>query len=94
MLESFIVIVFCHLLGDYVLQSNFIATTKGSNWYHLFIHCVLYILPFYICFGLDYRLYVLFASHLIIDPLKTMYNKITYADDQLLHYLIALILYW
>ena len=30
----------CHLLGDYFFQSEYIADTKGKNWYHLFIHCV------------------------------------------------------
>ena len=34
-------LVFCHLVGDYVLQSDFIAKTKGSNWYHLFVHCAM-----------------------------------------------------
>ena len=36
----------CHLLGDYFFQSEYIADTKGKNWYHLFIHCVLYSFPF------------------------------------------------
>lgn len=28
-------LVVCHLIGDYCLQSDFIAKTKGQNWYHL-----------------------------------------------------------
>ncbi|MBQ0014679.1 MAG: DUF3307 domain-containing protein [Oscillospiraceae bacterium] len=84
-------ILFCHCLGDYVLQVDFIAKTKGKNWYHLFIHCVLYCLPFYLCFGISWQLLVIFISHIIIDPLKARYNKITYFQDQVLHYLIALI---
>lgn len=43
MFETILLIIFCHLVGDYVLQSDFIAKTKGSNWYHLFVHCGLYI---------------------------------------------------
>ena len=91
MLERLIVLVLCHLIGDYVLQGDFIAKTKGENWYHLFVHCVLYIVPFYICFGLCWQIAVIFIAHLIIDPLKARYNKITYWQDQLLHYLVGLV---
>lgn len=35
MIERIFLIVACHLMGDYFLQSNFLATTKGENWYHL-----------------------------------------------------------
>lgn len=84
-------IVICHMIGDYVLQCDFIAQTKGKNWYHLFVHCVLYCVPFAILFGIDYKLGIIFISHLIIDPLKAQYNKITYTQDQVFHYLISLI---
>lgn len=84
-------IVMCHMIGDYVLQCDFIAQTKGKNWYHLFVHCVLYCVPFAILFGIDYKLGIIFISHLIIDPLKARYNKITYTQDQVFHYLIFLI---
>ena len=50
-MENIFLIVICHLIGDYVLQSDFIATTKGSNWYHLFVHCALYVVPFYAIIG-------------------------------------------
>lgn len=91
MLEKIILLVFCHLIGDYVLQSDFIATTKGTNWYHLFVHSALYLVPFYICFGLVWQIAVIFVAHLIIDPLKARYNKINYWQDQTLHYLVSLL---
>ena len=91
--ENLVQITMCHLVGDYVLQSDFIAKTKGNNWYHLLVHCGLYILPFYLYFGMNWQLFILFISHIIIDPLKARWNKITYVQDQMLHYLVALILY-
>jgi len=91
MIELFIKLVLCHLVGDYVLQSNFLAQTKGKNWYHLFVHCALYCVPFYIVFGLTWQLAVIFIAHIIIDPLKARYEKITYTQDQILHYLITLL---
>lgn len=93
MLNTLFLIIICHLIGDYVLQSDFIATTKGSNWYHLFVHCALYVVPFYIFFGLDWRIGILFVVHIVVDPLKARWNKTTYFQDQVIHYVTALILY-
>ena len=90
MLETILKIVFCHLVGDYVLQGDYIAKTKGSNWYHLIVHCFLYILPFYIAFGYDIRIWILLLTHIVIDALKARYHKINYIEDQVIHYIVAL----
>ena len=92
MSEKIIILIVCHLIGDYVLQSDFIANTKGSNWYHLLVHCVLYCVPFLIMYGLVWQLVVTFILHLIVDPLKARYKRISYVQDQLIHYL-TLVLY-
>lgn len=92
--ELLLKILFCHLTGDYVLQCDFIAKTKGENWYHLFVHCVLYCLPFYAVFGLTWKLTLIFLTHVIIDALKARYKVISYKTDQVLHYYIALLLYF
>lgn len=91
MIKLIIVLIFCHLVGDYVLQNDFIAKTKGENWYHLIVHCVLYSLPFFVFFGLTWQLSFIFITHMIIDPLKARYNKINYTTDQLLHYIVMLV---
>ena len=87
-INTIIKLIMCHLLGDYVLQVSFIAETKGNNWYHLFVHCALYCLPFFIAFGLGWQLAVIFATHMIIDHLKARYGKINYITDQKLNYAI------
>lgn len=92
-MENILQIIFCHLIGDYVLQIDYIAQTKGKSWYHLLVHCFLYCVPFYVCFGHDWKLYCLLLSHIIIDALKARYNKINYATDQILHYVIGFALY-
>lgn len=91
MIELFLKLVFCHLVGDYVLQSDFIAKSKGENWYHLLVHCLLYCLPFYIVFGLTWQLMAIFVTHIVIDASKARYKAIDYTTDQLLHYMITLI---
>ena len=90
-MNKLILLVFCNLVGDYVLQNDFIAKNKGSNWYHLFVHCALYCLPFYLAFGLTWQLGVVFLTHCIIDPLKARYQKISYVTDQILHYFVSLV---
>lgn len=82
-------IIMCHLIGDYVLQCDFIAKTKGQNWYHLFVHCFLYCVPFYIVFGFEWKLLILFVSHLVVDVGKARYKKIGYIEDQIWHYYFA-----
>ena len=91
MAKTLFILVICHLIGDYFLQSDFIAKTKGQNWYHLFVHCILYVVPFYIAFGLDLRLVIIFISHVIIDALKARYHAISYLGDQVIHYVIMVI---
>ena len=90
-INTIITLILCHLLGDYVLQVDFIAKTKGTNWYHLFVHCALYCLPFFLAFGLTWQLGVIFVTHFIIDPLKARWHKINYPTDQILHYAIMAI---
>lgn len=105
MLEKIIILVLCRLIGDYVLQIGFIAKTKGKNWYHLFVHCALYIVPFYVMFSFVWQLIPLFVLHIIIDILKAKNIEITiyprgrqtfvkvmpYWLDQVLHYLTCLL---
>lgn len=81
---------FCHLLGDYVLQTSFIANGKGKNWWHLVVHCMLYIFPFYLFFSSCWQMYVLLFAHFMIDAAKSRFNVINYKIDQMLH--IALLL--
>lgn len=56
-LHTIVLIVLCHLIGDYVLQCDFIAQTKGKNWYHLFVHCALYCVPIRLDMAVGSNLY-------------------------------------
>ena len=81
-----------HMLGDYVLQTDFLAKTKGKNPWHLLAHCVTYTLPFALAYGIDWRIAFLLATHFAIDALKAHYGRITYMQDQVAH-LLALTVY-
>ena len=62
--SKIILLIVCHLLGDYVLQNDFIAKSKGSNWYHLFVHCAIYLVPFIVVFGLSWKILFLFVAQM------------------------------
>lgn len=83
----------CHMLGDYVLQTDFLASTKGDNWWHLLAHCVFYSVPFAVIFGVDQRIFWLFLSHLLIDVMKVRWKVIGYVSDQVAHVVMMLALY-
>ena len=92
-MDNLIVLVLCHLIGDYVLQSDYIARTKGENWYHLFVHSALYCAPFILLYGTSDACLYLFISHMILDAVKARYKLIGYVTDQALHY-YAILLYF
>lgn len=104
-LNTIIKLILCHLVGDYVLQIDYLAKTKGNNFYHLLAHCFLYAIPFYICFGFVWQLIPLISLHIIIYFLKAkkiyvfIYPKgkqkqiyvMPYWLDQVLHYATCLL---
>ena len=91
MIQNVYWILACHFMGDYVLQIDFLAKTKGENWWHLIAHCFLYSLPFAVVFGLDWRIALSVLTHVVIDASKARYKVINYVTDQILHLLVALI---
>lgn len=94
-------LLFAHCLGDYLFQTNYLASNKGKDNYLLFVHGVLYTLAIYLVFGttissLGYWLILL--THIPVDYIKA--RGITpekYGDsgaliiDQLIHYLVLII---
>lgn len=88
MTELIYKLLICHFVGDYVLQTDFLAKTKGENLWHMIAHCFLYTLPFAVAFGIDERIFILMASHFIVDSLKSKWKIIGYVTDQVLHLLL------
>ena len=88
-------VLFSHLLGDYVLQIDYIAKMKSSSLYHLFVHCALYCFPFYILCDMNHvMLVILFVSHILIDFLKARFNLIDESQDQALHYSVLILMFY
>ena len=56
-----------HLVGDYILQSNWMATEKTKRSVAALAHAICYSLPFLFLTRSPVALAVIFASHFIID---------------------------
>lgn len=61
-----------HLLGDFVLQNDWMAKNKNENTTvgHLacFVHCMFYCMPFYLAFSLSLpQILLVFSTHFVID---------------------------
>ena len=92
MIELIYYTLMAHMLGDYVLQTDFLAKTKGENWWHMIAHCITYTLPFAILISPSWPIGFLFATHMAIDTLKARMKAIDYFEDQALH-LFCLLVY-
>lgn len=94
MIRDIFLLIMCHLVGDYVLQNDFIANTKGDNVYHMFVHCFLYLLPFYIVYKFDVVTFlIILVTHFYFDTFKSRLNLLSYKVDQIGHYSVLLLLY-
>jgi hypothetical protein len=56
-----------HLVGDYLLQSHFLATEKTKRWWPAIVHGVLYTLPFLFITQSWAALAVIAGTHIVID---------------------------
>src|SRR6266481_1987011 len=66
--------VLCHLVGDYPLQSSWMANNKTKSWEVAAVHSFVYMIPFLLaCEVLPLSLLaalVMFGTHVVIDRLR------------------------
>ncbi len=60
-------ILIAHLFGDYVLQSDWMATRKTSAWWPAIAHGITYTLPHLIVAQSPWALLVIGGTHIVID---------------------------
>lgn len=66
-----------HLLGDYLLQNDWMAANKGKKTLPAFIHALVYSLPF-LLLGSYLSVWVIFVTHFFIDRFGLI-KYLTYA---------------
>ena len=94
-------ILFAHCLGDYFLQTDYLALNKSKNNYILFIHAVLYTFGVYLVFASEINIFwylIILLSHIPIDYIKArgvtptiLGDKNALILDQVIHYITLLL---
>lgn len=75
-----------HLIGDYILQTHWMAVNKVKSWTVAIIHALVYSLPFLLLRPSLLGWFVIFSAHAVIDRFSLakylLYakNKITSPD--------------
>jgi hypothetical protein len=59
--------IICHLIGDYLLQNNWMALNKTKSLLPAVCHCLAYTLPFAMITQDPLKLFAIFFGHLIVD---------------------------
>jgi len=71
----------CHLLGDYVLQSTWMANNKTKSWFAAFIHAFVYYLPFhFVLYPSPQAAIIIIATHAVIDRYR-LAKYVAYAKN-------------
>ncbi|TGE07693.1 DUF3307 domain-containing protein [Hymenobacter fodinae] len=74
--------ILLHLLGDYVLQNDWMAQNKTKAHWPAFVHALLYALPFTLIAPSPLAWAVIFGTHFLIDRYRLalywirIYNRI------------------
>ena len=55
-----------HLIGDYITQTNWMATMKARNSFAAFVHALIYSLPF-LLIGSEQAVTIIFITHFFVD---------------------------
>jgi hypothetical protein len=62
--------LFCHALGDYVFQSDWMAREKVKRWWPALVHACVYSLAFLPLRPSWFALAVIVGTHAVIDRLR------------------------
>ena len=90
-------LLFAHALGDYFLQTDYLACNKGRDNYLLIMHSILYTLGIFFIFSTNITLawyWIILISHIVVDYLKArgittkkFGNRNALILDQAIHYI-------
>ncbi len=59
-----------HLVGDYIIQSHWMATEKVKRWLPAILHGLTYTIPFiFLTYNISFLL-IIVGTHIVIDRLR------------------------
>ena len=75
-------IILAHLVGDYVIQSHWMACEKTKRWWPAIAHGLTYTLPYLLVTQSPAALAVIAGTHIIIDRFR-LAKHLVWAKNQL-----------
>lgn len=69
-MEFIAAIILAHLVGDYLLQSHWMANEKTKHWWPAIAHGITYTLPFLLITQSIPALLVIGGTHIVIDRFR------------------------
>lgn len=63
-------IVLAHFVGDYIIQSHWMAVGKTSRWWPAIVHGVTYTIPYAFITQSPLALFVIASTHIVIDRFR------------------------
>lgn len=75
-------ILLAHLVGDYVLQSDWMATGKLTRWWPAVAHGLTYTLPYVLVTQSLWALLIIGGTHIVIDRYR-LAKYVTWLKNQL-----------
>lgn len=67
MIEPIAGALIAHFVGDYIIQSDYLANTKTERWLPAWLHGITYTLPFLFVTQSPLALIVICVTHVLID---------------------------
>lgn len=96
-MNSLILLLACHFIGDYPFQPLWFVENKGKSWEVNFYHAATYTAAFVVFAHVSITAtLILLTSHFVIDPIKARYQIIPINKvwiDQLLHFAVILLIW-
>lgn len=59
--------IYAHLVGDYILQNDWMAQNKKKSSFHCLVHVFCYMVPFLLCGFAWWQLLAIVVQHYSID---------------------------
>lgn len=77
-----LLILLAHLAGDYVLQSDWMATEKLKRWWPAVVHGATYTIPYLLVTRSPLALLVIGGTHVVIDRYR-LARYVTWLKNQI-----------
>lgn len=59
--------IFAHLIGDYLLQNDWMAQNKKGSSFHCLVHVICYMIPFLFCSLAPWQFLAIAIQHYALD---------------------------